>query len=156
MSASGIFSTIITRAKAHSGLSAYSIREEWGNAIADDEYRQGVIEIEPDPEGYTVEEDYQGEHCDLVRHVYRIRASKKIGKSKMNATTSVLDMVDNFMTAMHSTNDNLETNHVLKGQMRFQPIRIQTRTDSEYNADFNIVTGVLKMSVKEFQDPASR
>lgn len=155
MSAKAIFDAIVTRASAHTKTSGYSIRDEWGNAISVTEFRRGVIELEPDPDGYTVQEDYQGEHCDLVRHQFRARVSRS-SQSRRIATGLVMDMTDALMSAMHSTNSNLEQPYVLKGMMRFQPVRIQTRSDTEQDADFNTVTGILRFSVKEFQDPADR
>lgn len=155
MSVSAIFTAIVNRAKAHTKTASYSIYDEWGVDITGDEYRRGVIELEPDPDGYTAEEDYQGEHCDLVRHTFRVRVSRS-SKSRRIATGLVQDMIDAFQTAMHSTNDNLEQRYVLKGMMRFQPVRILTRSDTEQDADWNTVTGILKFSVKEFQNPSDR
>lgn len=155
MSASSIFSVIVTRIQTHSGTKNYFVRDEWGSDLNDKHFKAGVIELEPDPDGYTVSLDYQGDGCDRVKHQYRARLWHG-AKTRRVATGLVMDMADDLMNALQSTNDNLETNYVIRGQMRFEPIRLEVKRDKELDADFNVVTGVLKFSLQEYQDPGSR
>lgn len=146
---------IVARAKVHGLTMGFTIKDEWGTALSDRDYKRGVIEIEPDPDGATTLEDYQGENCERVRHSYAIRAMRS-AKSRGQARNLVLDMITDFKDAMQSTNDNLEQPYVLKGQMRWEPVKISTVDDGEVEADFNVVQGTFKMTLKEYLDPGDR
>jgi hypothetical protein len=131
------------------------VKDEWGTPLNDKHFKSGVIELEPDPSGYTVLLDHQGDGCERVKHQYRARLWYG-AKSRRVATGRVMDMADDLLNALQSTNDNMETNHVIRGQMRFEPIRLEVQNNQELDADFNVVTGVLKFSLQEYQDPGSR
>jgi hypothetical protein len=155
MSASSIFTVIVSRVQGHPQTSSYYVRDEWGSDLNDKHFRAGVIELEPDPDGYTVLLDHQGDGCERVKHQYRARLWHS-AKTRRVATGLVQDMADDLMNSLQSTNDNMETNHVIRGQMRFEPIRLEVKKDADLSAGFNVVTGVLKFSVQEYQDPGAR
>lgn len=157
MSWTTIYTQINALIAADADTSVFKQRDHIkGPSASDSELRTGLVEVGPDPEGMTVEEQYQNAGCIRVRQHFVARFSRR-SNSRAEALKLLSQMADAFKDALGKAGTNMGVSTVIRESIRFEPLRIlEGQAGAEVETNFGTATAELKFSCKEYQDPDNR
>lgn len=155
MSYSTVFDGIVSILRADADTKVFAIRTEIGGRnVNDTQYRSGLIEVEPDPNGAVIDEQYQAEGCIRCKYQFLARFTRR-AKDRADARKLVIGMGESFKDALGKAGTNLGLTAVIHKSLRFEPVILKANQE-ELEAEFNTVVGEMRFSCKVYEAPANR